>query len=75
MSCAMDSLYDLELISETVPVILDDSKMWYHVLTTSMKLGTRGSVHVQGVNRAKLRDDSRYSMLLLINRTANPLSW
>lgn len=41
-SCAMDSLYDLDLMSNTVPVILDNSKMWYRVLSTSMKLGARG---------------------------------
>ncbi|KAJ0099332.1 hypothetical protein Patl1_21156 [Pistacia atlantica] len=74
-SCAIESLYDVDLISETVPVILDDSKMWYRVLMTSMKLGARGVAHVEGVSRADLRNDTRYSNLLLINRTANPLSW
>ncbi|KDO53614.1 hypothetical protein CISIN_1g025301mg [Citrus sinensis] len=71
----MDSLYDLELISETVPVILDNSKIWYHVLMTSMKLGARGVAHVEGVSRVNLNDNRRYSNLLLINRTASPLSW
>ncbi|KAL5810245.1 hypothetical protein ACOSQ4_026813 [Xanthoceras sorbifolium] len=75
MSCAMDSLYDVDLISETVPVILDNSKMWYHVLVTSMKLGARGVAHVEGVSRVDLKENSRYSRLLLINRTASPLSW
>ncbi|KAG8367821.1 hypothetical protein BUALT_Bualt16G0112500 [Buddleja alternifolia] len=28
-SCAMDSLYDLDLISNTVPVIMDNSKLWH----------------------------------------------
>ncbi|KAJ1436054.1 hypothetical protein SESBI_04608 [Sesbania bispinosa] len=42
-SCAMDSLYDPELMSETVPVILDNSKEWYQVQSTSMKLGGQGS--------------------------------
>lgn len=74
-TCAMDSLYDLELISETVPVILDNSKIWYHVLMTSMKLGARGVAHVEGVSRVNLNDNRRYSNLLLINRTASPLSW
>ncbi|XP_073014685.1 uncharacterized protein [Primulina eburnea] len=72
---AMDSLYDLDLISVTVPVILDNSKSWHHVLTTSMKLGSRGISHVQGVSRTDLRDKSLYSNLLLVNRSANPLSW
>ncbi|KAK7278984.1 hypothetical protein RJT34_24025 [Clitoria ternatea] len=74
-SCAMDSLYDMELISETVPVILDNSKDWYRVLSTSMKLGARGVTDVEGVSRVDLRENNRYSDLLLINRTASPLSW
>lgn len=71
----MDSLYDMDLISDTVPVILDNSKLWYQVLSTSMKLGPRGVAHVEGINRVDLKDDSHYSNLLLINRTASRLSW
>ena len=71
----MDSLYDLDLISDTVPVILDNSKLWYQVLSTSMKLGPRGVAHVEGINRVDLKEDSHYSNLLLINRTASRLSW
>uniref|UniRef100_A0A2P2J8I0 Uncharacterized protein LOC8273873 isoform X2 n=1 Tax=Rhizophora mucronata TaxID=61149 RepID=A0A2P2J8I0_RHIMU len=74
-SCAMDSLYDIDLISETIPVILDDSKAWYQVLSTSMKLGDRGVTHIEGVSRVDLKHNSRYSNLLLLNRTASPLSW
>lgn len=74
-SCAMESLYDIELISDTVPVILDNSKMWYRVLSTSMKLEARGVAHVEGLSRNDLKEDQRYSNLLLINRTASPLSW
>lgn len=74
-SCRMDSLYDLDLISKTVPVILDNSKTWYKILSTSMKLGARGVAHVEGITRGNLKEDSRYSSLLLINRTASPLSW
>ncbi|XP_068644119.1 uncharacterized protein [Aristolochia californica] len=74
-SCAMDSLYDLDSISEIVHVILDNSKMWYQVLSTSMKLGDRGVAHVSGVSRADLKEDVKYLNLLLINRTASPLSW
>ncbi|KAL3534688.1 hypothetical protein ACH5RR_003149 [Cinchona calisaya] len=73
--CAMDSLYDLDLISETVPVILDNSKQWHQVLSTSMKLGSRGIANVQGVSRDDLRSKSSYSNILLLNRTASPLSW
>ncbi|KAL3533528.1 hypothetical protein ACH5RR_007049 [Cinchona calisaya] len=74
-SCAMDSLYDLDLISESVPVILDNSKQWHRVLSTSMKLGSRGIANVQGVSRDDLKLKSSYSNILLINRTASPLSW
>ncbi|GAA0143238.1 hypothetical protein LIER_03970 [Lithospermum erythrorhizon] len=74
-SCAMDSLYDLEFISNTVPVILDNSKMWHQVLATSMKLGSRGVAHVQGVSRVDLKEKDSYSSILLINRTASPLAW
>ncbi|XP_022932889.1 uncharacterized protein LOC111439414 isoform X1 [Cucurbita moschata] len=74
-SCAMDSLYDMDLISDTVPVILDNSKLWYQVQSTGMKLGSRVVAHVDQVSRIELRDDSRYSNLLIINRTASPLSW
>ncbi|XP_022153942.1 uncharacterized protein LOC111021332 [Momordica charantia] len=74
-SCAMDSLYDIDLISDTVPVILDNSKLWYQVLSTGMKLGARAVAHVERVSRAELKDNNRYSNLLLINRTASPLSW
>ncbi|PKU86724.1 uncharacterized protein LOC110106806 [Dendrobium catenatum] len=74
-SCTMDSLYDLNLISKTIPVILDNSKMWYRVVSTSMKLGNRGVAQVEGTSRTDLRDSNLYSNVLLINRTANPLSW
>ncbi|XP_071722920.1 uncharacterized protein [Rutidosis leptorrhynchoides] len=74
-SCSMDSLYDIDLISETVPVILDNSKMWFHVLSTSMKLGAQGVAHVEGVSRVDLKENGRYQNLLLVNRTASPLSW
>ncbi|XP_042057079.1 uncharacterized protein LOC121801618 [Salvia splendens] len=74
-SCAMDSLYDLDFMSNTVPVILDNSKTWHHVLTTSMKLGSRGIAHVEGISRTDLQHKKIYSNLLLINRTASPLSW
>lgn len=70
----MDSLYDIDLISEKIPVILDDSKTWHLVLSTSMKLGGRGIAHVYGVTRHRLTE-SHYSNLLIINRTASPLAW
>ncbi|KAK3043772.1 hypothetical protein RJ639_001968 [Escallonia herrerae] len=74
-SCPMDSLYDMDIISNSIPVILDNSKTWYQVLATSMKLGARGVAHLEGVSRIELKETSRYSNILLINRTASPLSW
>nr|GEU46794.1 hypothetical protein CTI12_AA097170 [Tanacetum cinerariifolium] len=74
-SCAMDSLYDLDLISSKVPVVLDNSKTWFRVMSTGMKLGSRGVAHVEGVSRADLKEKSQYSKILLINRTASHLSW
>ncbi|CAI9099572.1 OLC1v1036421C1 [Oldenlandia corymbosa var. corymbosa] len=74
-SCAMDSLYDISLISEKVPVILDNSKQWHRVLSTSMKLGSRGIANVQAVSRNDLQSKSSYSNILLVNRTASPLAW
>ncbi|KAK9048317.1 hypothetical protein SSX86_032719 [Deinandra increscens subsp. villosa] len=74
-SCAMDSLYDLELISKKVPVILENSKTWFQVMSTSMKLGSRGVAHVEGVSRDHLKERSEFSKILLINRTASHLSW
>ena len=71
----MDSLYDIDLMFDTVPLILDNSKLWHQVLSTSMKLGARGVAHVEGISRVELKEDSRYSNLLLVNRTASPLSW
>lgn len=70
----MSSLYDFDLISKTIPIILDNSKMWYRVLSTSMKLQKSGLAHVEGVNRADLKYNSQYSNVLLINRTASLLS-
>ncbi|KAM1515426.1 hypothetical protein ACFX13_014804 [Malus domestica] len=73
-SCSMDSLYDMDLISGTIPVILDNSKKWYQVVETSMKLEARGAAHVEGISRVDLKENSRFSNLLIINRTASPLS-
>ncbi|KAJ4892084.1 hypothetical protein Rs2_31832 [Raphanus sativus] len=79
-SCAMESLYDVDLISEKIPVILDDSETWHIVLSTGMKLKERGIAHVNGAttttSRRELNDStSHYANLLLINRTASPLAW
>uniref|UniRef100_A0A1J3G6W1 O-fucosyltransferase family protein n=1 Tax=Noccaea caerulescens TaxID=107243 RepID=A0A1J3G6W1_NOCCA len=74
-SCEMESLYDIDLISEKIPVILDNSETWHIVLSTSMKLGERGVAHVNGANRHELNESSHFSNLLLLNRTASPLAW
>ncbi|KAJ4801316.1 plant/protein [Rhynchospora pubera] len=74
-SCAMDSLYDIQLISQTVPVILDNSDAWFQVLSEGKRLGKNGIMHVKGVSRAELKENRYYSNALLINRTASPLAW
>ncbi|TVU37579.1 hypothetical protein EJB05_10902, partial [Eragrostis curvula] len=74
-SCAMESLYDIDLISRTVPVLLDNPRSWYEIVSRSTKLGEDGVVHVQGLNRAELTENPHYSGALLINRTASPLAW
>ncbi|XP_062188208.1 uncharacterized protein LOC133891496 isoform X2 [Phragmites australis] len=74
-SCAMESLYDIDLVSRTVPVILDNPRSWYEIVSRSTKLGEDGVVHVQGVSRAELKENPHYSGALLINRTASPLAW
>ncbi|EEC75326.1 hypothetical protein OsI_11704 [Oryza sativa Indica Group] len=73
-SCSMDSLYDIDLISKIVPVILDNSKTWHEIMSRSMK-SDGGMAHVQGIGRAELKDNPLYSKALVINRTASPLAW
>ncbi|CAL9111371.1 unnamed protein product [Musa textilis] len=74
-SCPMDSLYDFDIFSSKVQVILDNSKMWYRILSTSMKLEETGVAYVEGVSRVDLKENIDYSNVLLINRTTNPLAW
>ncbi|XP_006650113.1 uncharacterized protein LOC102720777 [Oryza brachyantha] len=74
-SCSMDSLYDIGLISKTVPVILDNSKTWHEIISRSMKPDEGGVAHIQGISRAELKDNPLYFKALLINRTASPLAW
>ncbi|KAI8573176.1 hypothetical protein RHMOL_Rhmol01G0258400 [Rhododendron molle] len=59
-SCGMDSLYDLDLMSNTIPVILDNSETWREVLSFSMKLGSRGIAHVAGASRSDLKEKNRF---------------
>ncbi|CAD6211296.1 unnamed protein product [Miscanthus lutarioriparius] len=74
-SCAMESLYDIDQISRTVPVILDNSKKWDDIVSRSMKLEVGGVAHVQGISRGELKQNPLYSTALIINRTASPLAW
>lgn len=74
-SCAMESLYDIDLISRTAPIILDNSKTWHDLITRSRTLQQGSVVHVQGISRAELKANPLYSTALIINRTASPLAW
>lgn len=73
--CAMDTLYDMDLISKTVPVIFDNSKEWRQAISQARKFGDGGMIHVQGIDRDKLRQSPLYRDVLILNRTASPLSW
>ncbi|KAL6878347.1 hypothetical protein ACP4OV_012517 [Aristida adscensionis] len=73
-SCAMESLYDIDQISRTVPVILDNSKTWHEIVSRSMK-AAGAVVHVQGISRSELKENPLYSTAFIINRTASPLAW
>eukprot|EP00252_Welwitschia_mirabilis_P007831 TRINITY_DN19551_c0_g1_i1.p1 TRINITY_DN19551_c0_g1~~TRINITY_DN19551_c0_g1_i1.p1 ORF type:complete len:413 (+),score=58.35 TRINITY_DN19551_c0_g1_i1:255-1493(+) len=73
--CAMDSLYDLDLISKTVPVILDNSKEWQEVISALVRSGSKGLINVQGVGRKELKENALYREAWVLNRTASPLSW
>ncbi|MCO5582821.1 hypothetical protein L7F22_036721 [Adiantum nelumboides] len=72
-SCAMDSLYDLALISQTVKVILDSSTEWEKALAKARLLKT--AIDMKGVSRAELKQISYYKEAVVINRTASPLAW
>lgn len=65
----------MDIISRTVPVILDNPQSWYGIVSRSTKLGEGGVAHVRGVSRAELKENPLYSDALLINRTASPLAW
>lgn len=72
-SCSMDSLYDLDLISQTVRVILDTSSEWQQVLSKADPVRT--VVNVKGVSRAELLLNPYYREAMVINHTASELSW
>ncbi|KAI5067339.1 hypothetical protein GOP47_0017867 [Adiantum capillus-veneris] len=72
-SCAMDSLYDLALISQTVKVILDSSAEWHQALSKARLLKT--AVDIKDISRSELKHDSLYKEAVVINRTASPLAW
>eukprot|EP00250_Pteridium_aquilinum_P019388 c24409_g1_i1 orf=122-1381(+) len=72
-TCAMDSLYDLSLISQTVKVILDSSAEWQQALSNARLLKT--AIDVTSTSRLELKQNSPYKEAVLINRTASPLAW
>eukprot|EP00249_Psilotum_nudum_P015477 c25348_g1_i1 orf=270-1136(-) len=73
-SCSMESLYDLDAISETVRVVLDTSSEWESIISLAQhQLGAL--VQVEGLSRVELKDGRLYQEAVIINRTANRLSW
>jgi len=67
----MDMLYDLALMSHTVPVIVSNSKEWQDTLVRKDVL----FVQVEGIKREELKRNSMLQQAYVINRTANKLSW
>lgn len=72
-TCAMDSLYDLALMSQTVKVILDSSAEWQQALSKARFLRT--AMDVKGISRLELKQKFPYKEAMVINRTASPLAW
>lgn len=72
-SCSMESLYDLELMSQTVRVILDTSNEWQQALSHAKS--RRSVANVQGISRVKLQHHPRYKEAMVINRNASQLAW
>ena len=67
----MAMLYDLALMSHTVPVILSNSKEWQDTL------GRKDVVFVQveGIKSEELEQNLMFRQAHVVNRTANKLSW
>lgn len=67
----MDMLYDLALMSHTVPVILSTSKEWQDTLVRKDVL----FVQVEGIKPAELKRNSTFQQAHVLHRTANKLAW
>ncbi|KAJ7198615.1 hypothetical protein O6H91_Y501300 [Diphasiastrum complanatum] len=73
-SCSMEALYDLELISRKVRVILENSREWQEALLFGEQ-EENAIVQVEGVNRKELRDQTYYRNAVVIKRKASSLAW
>lgn len=67
----MAKLYDLALMSHTVPVILSDSKEWQDTLVRKDVV----FVQVEGIKWEELEQNLMFQQAHVINRTANKLAW
>ena len=63
----MAELYDLSLMSHTVPVILSDSQEWQDTLVQKDQ--------VVSVNSSVKSEELKFQRAHIINRTANKLAW
>ncbi|KAG0605879.1 hypothetical protein M758_9G094900 [Ceratodon purpureus] len=69
--CSMAKLYDLALMSHTVPVILSDSKEWQDTLVRTDVV----FVLVEGIKSEELVHNLTFQQAHVINRTANKRAW
>ena len=73
VKCSMESLYDMDMISQTVRVILDNSIEWERAWSRAQ--GLKSYQNVRNVSRSELMNDPKYKKASIIHRTANPLAW
>ncbi|XP_002976155.2 uncharacterized protein LOC9645854 [Selaginella moellendorffii] len=73
--CAVEALYDLDLMSSTgIRVITDSSREWISSLRAARSV-EHALVNVHGLTRQEISQSPLHSHALIINRTANSLAW
>ncbi|XP_073386119.1 uncharacterized protein [Physcomitrium patens] len=69
--CSMAALYDLVLMSQTVPVIASNSKEWHDIFLRKDTV----FVQVEGIKREELKHKEMFRQAHVVNRTANKQAW
>lgn len=67
----MAALYDLVLMSQTVPVIASNSKEWHDIFLRKDTV----FVQVEGIKREELKHKEMFRQAHVVNRTANKQAW